>query len=310
MARKRDLYPGFFKNEDLGEIEPLGRLLFAGLWTYADREGRLEDRPKKLRGEILPYDNCDGDELLNQLAIKGFIVRYEVNGTGYIQVANWYKYQHPHPKEIASIIPAQDDHEETPAQDAVQDVASTCLDTTQQVASTYLGDTQTVTSTHLGDTQDTPSKDLDNTQVSPVPSIPSFTSIPSLSSCSVVVNAREGDRDEHVVNEVFTMVQNELGLITAIIRDQVLYLIDHYPRDWIIQAIKLSVIQGKRKVSYVEGILQNWHTDGFEEWQQPWEAEKRDRGKNRSNGSGRSKPGKAGSRPSKTDWGEEQRNAL
>ena len=48
MARARILKPGFFANELLAEIHPYGRLLFAGLWTLADREGRLEDRPKRI----------------------------------------------------------------------------------------------------------------------------------------------------------------------------------------------------------------------------------------------------------------------
>ena len=41
MARARILKPGFFANELLADINPYGRLLFAGLWTLADREGTL-----------------------------------------------------------------------------------------------------------------------------------------------------------------------------------------------------------------------------------------------------------------------------
>ena len=59
MARSRNIKPGFFLNDDLAECEPLARLLFAGLWCIADREGRLEDRPKRIKIEVLPYDNCD-----------------------------------------------------------------------------------------------------------------------------------------------------------------------------------------------------------------------------------------------------------
>ena len=95
MARSRNIKPGFFLNDQLAEIEPLGRLLFAGLWCIADREGRLEDRPRRIKAEVLPYDNCDVDELLNQLAGRGFIVRYEVDGEGYIQVVNFIKHQNP-----------------------------------------------------------------------------------------------------------------------------------------------------------------------------------------------------------------------
>lgn len=93
-------------NDELAEIDPLGRLLFAGLWTIADREGRLFDRPKKIKAEVLPYDNCDMDKLLQNLNDYGFILRYEIDGTKYIQITNWVKHQNPHVKESASTIPA------------------------------------------------------------------------------------------------------------------------------------------------------------------------------------------------------------
>lgn len=110
MARSRNIKPGFFTNDELAEIEPLGRLLFAGLWTIADREGRLEDRPKKIKAEILPYDDCDVDDLLQQLHDRNFIIRYEVDGKRYIQVVNFKKHQNPHVKEPPSTIPAPDLH--------------------------------------------------------------------------------------------------------------------------------------------------------------------------------------------------------
>lgn len=106
MARARSLKPGFFMNEVLAEVDPLGRLLFQGLWCLADREGRLEDRPKRLKVEILPYDACDIEGLLQALQDRGFIVRYEVDGQRYILVANFTRHQNPHCKEAASSIPA------------------------------------------------------------------------------------------------------------------------------------------------------------------------------------------------------------
>ena len=105
MARSRNIKPGFFLNDQLAEVDPLGRLLFAGLWCIADREGRLEDRPKRIKAETLPYDDCDVHELLNQLAKRGFIIRYEVAGEPYIQIVNFEKHQNPHRNERASEIP-------------------------------------------------------------------------------------------------------------------------------------------------------------------------------------------------------------
>ncbi len=103
--RSRNIKPGFFKNEILGVLDPLARILFSGLWCMADREGRLEDRPLRIKIEVLPYDNCDVDDLLKGLQENGFIQRYEVNGEGYIQIVNFLKHQNPHIREKASEIP-------------------------------------------------------------------------------------------------------------------------------------------------------------------------------------------------------------
>lgn len=110
MARARNIKPGFFKNEVLAELTPLTRLLFAGLWCLADREGRLEDRPKRIKADIFPYDNCNVDKKLNHLRDKGFVLRYQVDGERYIQVLNFNKHQNPHIKEQASLIPAPCKH--------------------------------------------------------------------------------------------------------------------------------------------------------------------------------------------------------
>lgn len=105
MARARNIKPGFLKNEELCEIDPLGRLLFAGLWMLADREGRLEDRPKRIKADCLPYDSCDIDELLWQLHERNFIIRYKVGESRFIQIPKFSDHQHPHANEIVSKIP-------------------------------------------------------------------------------------------------------------------------------------------------------------------------------------------------------------
>jgi hypothetical protein len=110
MSRARIIKPGFFKNEELAELDPLARLLFAGLWTIADKAGRLEDRPKRIKAEILPYDDCDCDALLQGLDDRGFIERYQVEGGRYIQVVKWSQNQSPHIKETESIIPEPDEY--------------------------------------------------------------------------------------------------------------------------------------------------------------------------------------------------------
>lgn len=105
MARARNIKPAFFKNEALGDLPYECRLLFIGLWTLADRDGRLEDRPRRIRAEIFPFDSIDVDPMLDQLQAEEFLLRYEVDGERFIEVLNFVKHQDPHYKEKASEIP-------------------------------------------------------------------------------------------------------------------------------------------------------------------------------------------------------------
>ncbi len=107
MARARNIKPGFFRNSDLVELPMEARLLFIGLWTLADREGRLEDRPKQIKMEIFPADNVDCDVLLGLLASTGMVARYEVGGKRFLQVVNFTRHQNPHRDEKASTMPDQ-----------------------------------------------------------------------------------------------------------------------------------------------------------------------------------------------------------
>lgn len=108
MARSRNIKPGLFTNDDLAECDIFARFLFTGLWTIADRAGRLEDKPKKIKIQVLPYDDVDCDELLQQLHNHGFIVRYSVDDKSYIQIVHWDKHQNPHKNEAESEIPGTD----------------------------------------------------------------------------------------------------------------------------------------------------------------------------------------------------------
>lgn len=111
MARARNIKPSFFTNEDLVELPFEDRLLFIGLWTLADREGRLEDRPKRIKMAVFPADNVDVDASLARLAKSGFIARYEVRGIACIQVLHFAKHQNPHVREAASELPSIGENE-------------------------------------------------------------------------------------------------------------------------------------------------------------------------------------------------------
>lgn len=100
MARIRTIKPEFFTDEDVGRLPPLERVLYVGLWTEADRRGRLLDKPVTLKVKLLPYDDCDIGAMLQHLHEAGFIQRYQVDGTGYICIPRFEAHQRPHPKEV------------------------------------------------------------------------------------------------------------------------------------------------------------------------------------------------------------------
>lgn len=104
LPRIRTIKPETFDDPDLYALTPLARWLFVGLWTQADREGRLEDDPRRVKTRLLGGDAVDPNTLLEELSPK-FITRYSVNGSKFIQVNNFAKHQRPHPKEPASVIP-------------------------------------------------------------------------------------------------------------------------------------------------------------------------------------------------------------
>ncbi len=110
MARSRTVKPGFFLNEHLAVKSSNARLLFIGLLQQADCEGRLEDRPLRLKAAIFPYEEADVEALLEELASgpEKFIVRYQVSGQRYIAIPTFAKHQNPHSKErqAGSRIPA------------------------------------------------------------------------------------------------------------------------------------------------------------------------------------------------------------
>jgi hypothetical protein len=121
MARARNIKPGICKNEDLAECSIPARYLFACLPMLADREGLLEDRPKRIKMEIFPGDAIDVEPLLMELSSHGtppFIVRYQNSDGRFIQITRFKEHQSPHYSEKPSTIkppklPESVEHEAT-----------------------------------------------------------------------------------------------------------------------------------------------------------------------------------------------------
>lgn len=107
MLRARVIRPGIVTNEILAALGPEATLLFERLWMLADREGRLEDRPARIRAELFPYwPDFPVEKHLESLCKSEFILRYVQNGCNCIVIINFHKHQHVHPHEMKSTLPS------------------------------------------------------------------------------------------------------------------------------------------------------------------------------------------------------------
>lgn len=112
MSRIRNIKPEFFDDEGLCALSPLARLCFIGLWTQADREGRLEDRPERLKVRLFPYEKkVDMAGLISELCQEGCVVRYAVQGKAYLFIPKFSEHQYLSKREPASTLPSIDEAE-------------------------------------------------------------------------------------------------------------------------------------------------------------------------------------------------------
>jgi hypothetical protein len=93
MARIRTIKPDFWTDEKLTECSLSARLLFIGLWNFADDNGNLVASAKKIKMQIFPADNIDCQPLLNELIAQGVLIEYSVNCDKYLNIKNFSKHQ-------------------------------------------------------------------------------------------------------------------------------------------------------------------------------------------------------------------------
>lgn len=93
MARIRSIKPDFWTDEHIVELSPWARLLFIGLWNFADDDGRMEYSPKRIKMQIFPSDSIEVSELFGEIRRENLIVVYVVDGKEYLQIKNFAKHQ-------------------------------------------------------------------------------------------------------------------------------------------------------------------------------------------------------------------------
>lgn len=95
MARIRSIKPEFWTDEKIVGLPFQARLLFIGLWNFADDSGALDYSPERIGMQVFPGDvDTDVSGLLDLLQVSGLIETWVCDsGEKAISVRNWSKHQ-------------------------------------------------------------------------------------------------------------------------------------------------------------------------------------------------------------------------
>ena len=95
MARIRSIHPGQWTDGDFVECSPLARLLCIALRNIADDRGIFRWKPKSIKMQCVPSDNCDIDALLGELLDNDQLECYEHEGKTYGIITDFSQWQRP-----------------------------------------------------------------------------------------------------------------------------------------------------------------------------------------------------------------------
>jgi DnaD/phage-associated family protein len=64
------------------------------------------------------------------------------------------------------------------------------------------------------------------------------------------------------LTDIFTLYEQNIGMLTPMIADELRDAEKLYPQDWIRDAIKEAALHNKRSIKYIAKILENWSVEG------------------------------------------------
>lgn len=93
MARIRTIKPEFWTDEAITECSLSARLLFIGMWNFADDAGNLDRSAKQLKIRIFPTDKLDCEPLIQELIAHGLLIEYSVSDKKYLHIPGFAEHQ-------------------------------------------------------------------------------------------------------------------------------------------------------------------------------------------------------------------------
>lgn len=97
MARNRMIKPEFWSDSKIGKLSLGARLLFIGIWNFADDYGVISASPRRLLGEVFENDEtvslADVSGWTEELVASGRLVRFEADEKEWLYVRRWREHQ-------------------------------------------------------------------------------------------------------------------------------------------------------------------------------------------------------------------------
>ena len=97
MARKRMLSPDIWESQSFSSLSDLSKIVFIGLISLADDDGRGKANPAFIKSTLFPYDEnrrvAEVKSALSQIARCTSTQFYSVNGNDYYFLKNWTEWQ-------------------------------------------------------------------------------------------------------------------------------------------------------------------------------------------------------------------------
>lgn len=243
MANRRMINSGVWCDEKFLTFDDVTRLVWFGIITTADDQGRLQDNPLLIKAQLFPADRKSASLIsksLDRLTDAGMITRYEKDGKSLVQIVNWWEHQSP-AWASESDYPAPDnwiDRVKVHAKGGGIQKLNWELD--GGYVESELPDTQALCSDYVA------------------PTLPDTQSIEKVKvKNEVKLTTTTG------AAAVFSAYESEIGMLTGMVRELIVDALSDYPDFWIVEAIQEAASQNKRNWKYCDAILKRWQVDGF-----------------------------------------------
>lgn len=93
MPRIRTIKPEFWSDDSITECSLSARLLFIGMWNFADDAGNLDRSAKQIKARVFPNDKVDCEALIQDLLAHGLLIEYSVSDRKYLHIPGFAEHQ-------------------------------------------------------------------------------------------------------------------------------------------------------------------------------------------------------------------------